>query len=273
MKQPIYKAVPMYTFNTNANNANGNEFHARPLKQWRKQLHSLQSLHSLSGTITTSIGMPMDIPGGSTVIKSMDCATCGNAALLDGKIRKDSPCTSCEPIKLNTQISDNRYTDTAAYLQSRCLTHDQRQAYNPAPFVAYFSTAGVPLEPSDSSDGAQVRETNSCYTPLSPNDLVPKINKQGITPCNTSIYKPNNSQFAQQGGVSSGSRLSRLKYNTLNNNGAVFNSATGAVGVNTGRYQIQPSPSYYTKLKPPPILYPYKTGDKLYCKNNICATA
>lgn len=267
MKQIIYRAVPMYTFN--ATNSNGNEFHPRPLKQWRKQMYSL---HSLSGTRSTSIGMPMDRPGGSIVFKAANCATCNNTAPLDGKIYNDSPCTSCNPIKLNTQISDKCYTDTAAYLQSRCLTHDQRLTYNPAPFVAYFTTAGVPLEPSDSSNGAQVRETNSCYTPLSPNTLS-ATNKQGITPCNTSIYKPNNSQFAQQGSVSSGSRLSRLKYNTLNNNGAVFNSATGAVGVNTGRYQIQPSPSYYTKLKPPPILYPYKTGDKLYCKNNICASA
>ena len=270
-KQISYKeAVPMYRFNTasydNANNgSDGNQFTARPIKHWRKQLQAT-TLHEGRSISHASIGMPMDRPGGQ-VITSVDtlCNTCNGSAELIQTIHKDSSCKSCNPIKSNIQDSDNRYISNKAYMQSRCITSDQKLAYNPASFVTYFSTAGIPLEPSDSSSGAQVRETNACYTPLYPSTYTQQ--------CNTTIYKPNNSQFAQQGGVSSGSRISRLKYNTLNNNGAAYNSASGAVGINTGRYQTEPSPSYYTKLKPPPILYPYKTGDKSYCKAeySVCA--
>jgi len=216
------------------------------------------------------IGMPMDRPGGQTTVSSVVCNNTNNAStILREDIFKDSPCTSCNPIKVNTQISDTHYISNANYMQSRCITYDQKLAYNPAPFIQYFSTAGVPIEPSDSPNGTQVRETNNCYsfnncyTPLSP------------TKCNTTIYKPNNTQFAQSGSVSSGTRISRLKYNTLNGFGAAYNSAAGAVGVNTGFYQTEPSPSYYNKLKPQRVVYPYKTGNSVYCKPeySMCTNA
>jgi 6-phosphogluconolactonase (cycloisomerase 2 family) len=122
------------------------------------------------------------------------------------------------------------------------------------PTVTYFSPKGIPLEPSDSPTGTQVRQTENCFSPQIYN-----------TVCNTTIYKPNNTQFAQQGGVSSSSRISRLKYNTLNQNGAEYNSASGAMGVNSGRYQSEPSPSYYVKNKPQEPVCERKTGKKSYC--------
>jgi hypothetical protein len=255
MNQVSQRSVPTYTFNSNNNNT-GNNFRARPPKQWRKQLYHSQSSDSLSlkSISNASIGMPMDIPGGSIPVSLSTCANggaCSNTFLLEEEtIKNPSECTSCKPIKPITQQSDPSYIDHKAYMQSRCITHDQKLAYNPAPFVNYFSTAGIPIEPSSSPNGTQVRETNNCYIPL----------------CNTTIYKPNNTQFAQQGGVSSGSRISRLKYNTLNSYGAAYNSASGAVGINTGYYQTEPSPSYYNKLKPQQVVYPYIVGTKSYCR-------
>jgi hypothetical protein len=255
MNHLYYNAVPTYTFTSNVNNI-GNNFAARPIRHWRKQLKSAGNSRS------NIIGMPMDRPG--ELIPATDtCNTCNNVKILEEKINKDSSCTSCNPIKSNVQISNTAYTSNTAYMQSRCVTYDQRLAYNRAPFVNYFSPTGVTLEPSDSSTGSQIRETNNCYNNYaSPTTYV----SPPTYACNTTIYKPNNSQFGQQGGVSSGSRLARLKYNTLNNNGAEYNSASGALGVNSGRYQSAPSPSYYNKFKPQRVFFPHKTGASTYCK-------
>ncbi len=274
MNQVTPRGVPTYVFNSNSSsNTNGNNFRARPLQQWRKQLSSSSMSKSTSNS---SIGMPMDRPSGTIPLTS-SCNTyvCSGAALLEEEIIKNpSACTSCEPIKLNTRGSDDHYTDNNAYMQSRCITYNQKLAYNPAPFVTYLSSSGIPIEPSDSSTGTQVRETNNCYgiSNINSSNYYTPLNSQSNSKCSTTIYKPNNSQFAQQGGVSSSSRLARLKYNTLNNNGSAYHSASGAIGVNTGLYQTEPSPSYYNKLKPQKVVYPYKIGASTYCKPEYICT-
>tara|TARA_B100000424_G_C22945662_1_gene503386 strand:- start:9983 stop:10729 length:747 start_codon:yes stop_codon:yes gene_type:complete len=50
------------------------------------------------------------------------------------------------------------------------------------------------------------------------------------------IYNPSNNQYNRQGGVSSSSRLARLKYATLTRNGAYFKSANGTKKINKGAY-------------------------------------
>jgi len=245
-----------YAFNKSLDNIDsGPAFAARPLKQWRKQYQS-----SL-GFSRAAAGMPMDRPGGLMAVPSVNiqCKTCSGALPANVEVFKDSPCASCDPIKMKvTPLPDKAYTDNSAYLQSRCATYDQKLSIERAPRNSYFSAEGRPLEPSSSPTGSQVRETANCYSHKPP--LV----------CNTTIYKPNNTPFAQQGGVSSSSRLSRLKYNTLNSNGAEYNSAAGAMAVNSGRYQTEPSPGYYTKYKPQPMTSPHKNGRKSYCPNTIC---
>ena len=109
-------------------------------------------------------------------------------------------------------MSDTSYTDNKAYMQSRCITYNQRQAYNPAVNVTYFSTAGIPIEPSPDANGTQVRETNNCYVPLT------QTNDSYYGKCNTTIYKPSNSQFAQQGGVSSSTLTLKKNVTTIEKN-------------------------------------------------------
>ena len=241
--------VPVYAYNS----GDGPRFAARPIRNWRKQyVRGISGSNSISGS-NLSVGMPMDRPGGIVPVanETIHCSTCrGAISIKDDSVQDISVCKSCNPIKPNTQLSELMYNDTKAYLSSRCLTYDQKLSIIKNPAATYFSPEGRPLEPSASALGAQVRDTNNCFN----------------YDCTTTIYKPNNSQFAQQGAVSSGSRLARLKYNTLNQNGAVFNSAAGAVGVNSGRYQTEPSPSYYVKYKPQQIIIPYKIGTKSYCR-------
>jgi hypothetical protein len=248
------------TYRENNTNTNGNAFAARPLKQWRKQYQNIL------GTSRAAVGMPMDRPGGFIPVasKNIQCTTCNGAFPARIDIFKSSNCTSCNPIKTKVKPLVTNFTDINAYFQSRCLTYEQKlNTTRIDASVNYFYPDGTPTEPSNSSTGSQVYSTANCY-----NNKPPLV-------CNTTIYKPNNTQFAQQGGVSSSTRLARLKYNTLNNmpvvnngitvNGSVFNTAAGAMGLNSGRYQLEPTPAYYTKPKPQAAVCYRRNGNKIYC--------
>jgi hypothetical protein len=80
-------------------------------------------------------------------------------------------------------------------------------------------------------------------------------------------YKPNNSQFAQQGAVSSSSLITRLKYNTITNNAYTFQVAFGkavgnalAYGVPEGGYTIKDKIGY--PIKKTPTFSKYSDGFK-----------
>jgi hypothetical protein len=246
--------TPSYRFTTR--NGDGNQFMARPIAHWRKQLHSATP----SSTRRMSVGMPMDLPGGSIILEThnIQCETCNGSMNLTTEISNDSPCKLCIPTKQKIPLIDSSlcFINTDNYFNARCITYLQNTSTLKDPDVTYFTAGGIPINPSDSENGTQKRKSTNCFN----------------TNCNNSIiYKPNNTQYAQQGGVSSSSRLSRLKYNTLNNYGAAFNSASGATGMNRGRYQTEPSPSYQTNLKPQRVVFPRKSGASNYCPSyTIC---
>jgi hypothetical protein len=52
----------------------------------------------------------------------------------------------------------------------------------------------------------------------------------------TIIHKPNNVKYGVQGAVSAGTRLERLKLETITKNGASFKSAYGVAAGNAGQY-------------------------------------
>lgn len=79
----------------------------------------------------------------------------------------------------NTNIEQTYYTSLSDYRRARCKTiHQSQYRY------------GV---------DANGKATNNCETEA----------------CNVVYYKPNNNTFSQDGAVSSGSRLQRLKYNSI----------------------------------------------------------
>lgn len=256
--------VPVYSFPSRTNNEreNGPAFSARPLKHWRKQYQERQTPYRVSAS--TSIGILTDRPGSYNRVatKEIQCETCNNTVNIN--IKTDSikryveslGCLGCQSsrIKPNTQLSETMYNTTASYLKARCLNYEQHETSVPADNTILFNANHTVTQPTDLPTGPQVRETINCMKLL-----------EGNVPCNTTIYKPNNMQYAQQGGVSASSRLARLKYNTLNRNGSVFTSAAGAVNANSGRYQTEPSPSYVVKYKPQPYVYTYKAGSKNSC--------
>lgn len=230
--------VPVYTFPKNVPGIeNGSRFMARPLNHWRKQY---QSNSNIGSNRRTAVGMPMDIPGGMIPVASalIQCSTCNGAINLEQKIKN---------LKENITICICKIkplTNTTPFFLEK--TFIENQAYMQARFKTYAQNAEEPT----------LNELTSTQTVLC----------NGIPTAPNTTYKPNNVQYAQQGAVSSGSRLARLKYNTLNNNGAEYLSASGALGVNSGRYITEPSPSYYNKYKPQQATCVRKAGAKTYCQ-------
>ena len=67
---------------------------------------------------------------------------------------------------------------------------------------------------------------------------------------NTTIYKPNNYQYATQGAVDSSSRIARLKYNTITKNGNSMKTAFGNAGANAAAlYNGSDVSPYFLKSK------------------------
>lgn len=266
-------AVPTFSkpLEKNETAQTGPDFKARPIKHWRKQLNPVDG----SGRNRSGIGMPMDTPGGAVYLgtDSSDCASCGpsgtsNAGALKSiitadknnvfqtgvKIFKDDDtkssivCIACNPennvIKpASTVISKKYYSDRKAYLESRCLTYNQRLSGARADGVTYFNADGSVAWPSNSSTGSQVRDTLDCYKECK------DVDGNNIDIKVQTIYKPSNNQFATQGAVSSSDRLLRLKLNTVNKNGSSFRTAYGDQAANAGKYRGNVNAPYFIKSK------------------------
>lgn len=243
-------------------NSNGIAFKARPIKHWRKQL--IPRDHSGNGK--SGVGITMDLPGGSVYLgrNSKNCATCSLKDTIGIKedinlqvIEPSNPtykflnpntdfksisCVACNPennvIKsASTIINKNYYTDSRAYLKSRCKLYSQNLAGTQASGVNYFNSNGELLLPNDNANGPQVRDTLECSARCQSTSVV------------RTIYKPNNAQYATQGAVSSSSRLLRLQLNTINKNGSSFTNAFGAESANAGKYNGTSDGPYFLKNK------------------------
>ena len=69
----------------------------------------------------------------------------------------------------------------------------------------------------------------------------------GVKPTYVPVYyKPSNTQFAQQGGVSASSLITRVKYNAITNNTVGYNKAYGSAVANSLAYGV---PNYGYTLK------------------------
>jgi hypothetical protein len=88
---------------------------------------------------------------------------------------------------ITTIINKDFCWNSKQYLQSRCKTYDQNQTIGKSTGneYEYFGTSCT-----SKSDG---------------------------TVCKPVIHKPNNKKYGQQGGVSSSSRIAKLKYETIKN--------------------------------------------------------
>ena len=254
----------------------GNAFKARPIKHWRKQLNP-DTTQSVKNS-RSSVGMPFDRPSGSVYLGvTTDCGdSCENSSKITELISNDKnlvfdttkdasgKCVACNPERniiksATTVLSKKYYSDTKGYLKSRAQTYEQKLRTMPVSETTYINntdpTNPYPIPPSDSPNGTQVWNTGDC------------LNFCGDNTMATTIYKPNNQQFSQQGAVSSGSRLARLKYNTITKNGASFRNAYGAAAANAGKYHGTNDAPYFIKSKESGVCVPYRRNGK---KVSVC---
>ena len=261
-------AVPTWSrplINNNANANAGTSFAARPIKHWRKQLIPLANTGISKNA---GVGMPMDRPGGSVYLGSIvDCSNClvnitemtptTKNIMFDNTNDSSGNCIACNPetniIKSGiTLLNKIYYTDTKSYLQSQCQTYDQKLSTIPIPGNSYINpTTHQPIPSSDSLTGSQVYYTENCSKKCADVNSVVRT-----------IYKPNNQQYSQQGSVSSSSRLTRLKYNTITKNGNSFKTAWGQQGANAGRYHGTSDAPYFLKSKNQECVPVHRDGNK-----------
>ena len=184
-------------------------------------------------------------------------------------------CVACNPeahvLKpASTIVKKKYYTDSRAYLKSRCRTYDQNLSGIRARGVKYFGPHGEYLYPSDSPNGSQVRYGPNCNmkccqtTPGVCNCICNVCKSLDYCHCKL-IYKPSNAQYGVQGAVSSSSRIDRLKYNTITKNGASFRSAFGSEGANAGKYHGTSTAPYFLKSKNQVCVNYHRQGNHTVC--------
>lgn len=186
-------------------------------------------------------------------------------------------CVACNPeahvLKpASTIVKKNYYTDSRAYLKSRCKTYDQNLSGIRATGVKYFGPNGEYLYPSDDKNGPQVRSAPNCTmkccqrTPcICANNICCKTCERPDYCHPRIIYKPNNAQYGVQGAVSSSSRLDRLKYNTITKNGSSFKTAFGSEGANAGKYHGTSTAPYFLKSKNQVCVNHHRQGNHTVC--------
>jgi len=158
----------------------------------------------------------------------------------------------------NTNLSQAYYSDSRAYLKARCKLYTQKLSTIEISGNEYIDSAGNAIPPSNSSTGSQVFQTNNCPYPYQTG----KNNN-----CNTTIYKRSNAQFATQGAVDNGTRLAKLKYDTITLNGNSFRSAWGQAAANAGKYHgdLNTTAPYFIKSKYTPPMAWRRQGNKQVC--------
>ena len=133
-----------------------------------------------------------------------------------------------------TILNKNYYTDMKSYLRARNNLYEQKLTALPVASITYLDSNNKLLHPTDATDGPQVRKTQNCDTYCSSPTYA------------STIYKPNNSTFSQQGAVDSSSRIARLKLNTINKNAASFKTTFGTTAP---KYMGTSETPYFTKSK------------------------
>ncbi len=149
-----------------------------------------------------------------------------------------------------TLLSKSYYSDNKAYLKARCKLYSQKQSVN--------DISGNTYDSSNIGENSVEFQTNNCSYPYQTG----KANT-----CNTTIYKPSNAQYATQGAVDNGTRLAKLKYDTITKNGASFKTAWGEAAANAGKYHgdYNGTSPYFLKSKYQKPLTYRRNGNKLVC--------
>ena len=145
-----------------------------------------------------------------------------------------------------TKLNKNYYTTLQQYRENRCQTYEQR-AFN---FVS--NAAFVP----GAKPGSALALSNTYVANCQPNIITNEDPLTNFSVCRLVVYKPNNPQYAQQGAVSSSTRMLKLNVTTIEKNAASFRKNTQGVKITTSNItsSSQPGMPFVLKNKVPQIL-------------------
>jgi hypothetical protein len=140
----------------------------------------------------------------------------------------------------NTNINNLKYyTNTNQYLDSRNMKFNQNEYH--------FLRAG---------DTTSVPGTSAATSNVYASNTVAHCKGNPLTSAYVPVYyKPSNSKFAQQGGVSSSSHIQRKKYDTITSAGAKLQTTFGKETASALAYSTTDSSIYSLKTK---VGYPNK---------------
>ena len=157
------------------------------------------------------------------------------------------------------------YTDSASYLRSRCKTFSQNEFHydlqiddrvglpDPkAPCGKGWKIMDGKLVPTTQKAGCCGKSAacSKAYRSSCPSRKLKKDCEGNVLECQNKIYyKPNNCQFGQQGGVSSSSRLLRLKLNTINSSATSIGKSYGKSAASALAYSGRPEAPFINKEK------------------------
>ena len=262
----VGKYNPIYFSTSDADDANGNpeliNGNYKPNADWAcKNCPNYQCIDNVDEN-----GDPI---GGKTCSKVRSCVNiCDPPTKAKKRVRTSS--------RINNPALCQRdyYTNNSSYLRSRCKTFSQNEYH----YDSQIDRAvGLPepnapcgkgwkintkedgkvsvngrLAPSTLKPGCCGRSAacSKAYRSSCPSRKLKKDCKGNITSCQTAVYyKPNNCQFGQQGGVSSSSRLLRLKLNTINSNATSIGKSYGKSAGSALAYSGRPQAPFITKQK------------------------
>jgi hypothetical protein len=162
----------------------------------------------------------------------------------------------------NTNLSQTYYSNSSAYLKARCKLYSQKMSTIEISGNTYVDNNGNAVYPSNSSTGSQNFKTKNCSYPY-------QTGKEDT--CNITIYKRSNPTFATQGAVDNGTRIAKLKYDTITLNGNSFRSAWGDSAANAGKYHgdFNGNSPYFIKSKYTPPMTWRRRGKRQLCNGCV----
>jgi hypothetical protein len=229
-----------------------NQFKGRPLKHWRKQYgndNNRQSNHS------RNLIQQYNTPGGSmvqdTLGKTSMCDCSGNVLGFPDYTLGEYHTNACKYNGLDDASHAIRRTRNGYNVNPRnCNASDvNRQHHNR--YISYHQYNHARCKEYNQNMNGDLRYADSPKTcPCSCGSDEKCLPENISQSCRKRAWdKPNNKQFWQQGAVSSGSRILRLKLNTINTTANSIGVAYGKGSANALTYNGNTETPFITKSK------------------------
>ena len=214
-------------------------FRPLPNKIYRRETVSIDNLKNGLGGRDAKISLTMDIPGGTIVNTSSSTICVGVMGTVDLNYDESKTALQCSS-GCNSYLENDSSQRNSKYIQSLSLQDNSRRRVRSSGMMRPRFKENKNGQADHYASSAQYlhsrnktfQQNQFSYLRIGDSSAIPgsAASKDNVYASNTIqycdstssltkfvpvYYKPNNSKYAQQGAVDSGSRLTRLKYDTL----------------------------------------------------------